>query len=567
MAHLAFNLRRDPWIQVLTKATGTVQTVSLATLLDRPQDYDRLAGDTAAQDLAVLRLLLALLHTVYSRVDATGQPYDWLDLDPTTGAVNDIDPDASGWAADLLATWQTLHQTGQFGAALDYLTQHEAQFDFFGATPFYQVTAAQYDALVPAKKQIHTGTGTVALKQINRLVSESANSPALFAPKSGAGKDSLTLPELVRWVITYQNFTGVTDKSKIETPEKFAAPAGWLYRLNPVFAKGQDLVETLLLNLVLTDGKVYHSEQPVWEQPLDAYVAQRIKQVLPDNVAALYTAWSRLLHIEWDTAGRPTIFAAGLPMYASDNAFIEPMTTWRRDDKAAVETYRPATRGQRNMAYAMWRNFGQYVRTSSAVAMHEPGVVQWLGRLQEQQLLARERHLTLAAVALISDGNATSQSPVAEMVDDMTLAAAVLFDRTDGDFWPGRIEDTIAATQQIGRDYWAFLSNVATIRNLDRTAFGTKHSAAFYARLNGPFKDWLASLTNQDDREARIREWYQTLQRLVLTTADAFVQQATPRDLSGIETERGVMNIFVARNILAATVRRDLNIEKRNANG
>ncbi|WP_225047268.1 type I-E CRISPR-associated protein Cse1/CasA [Lacticaseibacillus kribbianus] len=563
MAPQAFNLISDPWIQVIEKKTGTVATVSMGDLFAHAQDYARLAGDMAAQDLAVMRLLLAVLHTVYSRVDAGGRPYDWLDLDDSW-QVTGFDDDDEAWSDDLLDTWQALHERGGFTAAVgEYLDRHRERFDFFGDTPFYQVTADEYDALVPKNKRIATGAGTVALKQINRLISESGNSPALFAPKSGDGKNVLSLPELVRWVITYQNFTGVTDKTKIEAPDKFSTPAGWLYRLGPVFAQGKDLVETLLLNLVLTDETAYHVERPVWEWPsVAAYVKDRIRLVLPDNVSEVYTALARLLHLEWDASGNPTIFTAGVPMFASTNAFVEPMTTWRRDDKAQVESYYPAARSKRNLAYAMWRHFGDYVGTGSATGMPQPGVVTWLGRLQERRLVARDRHLTLAAVALISDGNATSQAPVAEITDDMTLEVAVLFDADNRNFWPRRIEDTVKATQQIVKDYGNFLRTVAIIRNLDASSFEPKYSADFYARLNGPFKDWLAGLRNTDDRDERIAAWYQTLQRLVLTTADEFVQHATPRDIRGIETEKGVLNIFVARNRLAKAVRQDLELKK-----
>ncbi|WP_279403659.1 type I-E CRISPR-associated protein Cse1/CasA [Secundilactobacillus kimchicus] len=59
-------------------------------------------------------------------------------------------------------------------------------------------------------------------------MSESANSPAIFAPKAGSFKNRLTLAEITRWLITYQNYTGVTDKTKIDTAEKFSTPSGWL---------------------------------------------------------------------------------------------------------------------------------------------------------------------------------------------------------------------------------------------------------------------------------------------------------------------------------------------------
>src|SRR5699024_8999282 len=191
----------------------------------------------------------------------------------------------------------------------------------------------------------------------------------------------VALDELIRWVITYQNFTGVTDKTKVVTEEKFSNPAGWVYRLNPVFVKGQTRFETLLLNLVLVNQRRDDSaesilQRPVWEyESVPAYIAERNKQILLSNFVELYMALSRILHIEWDKSGQPTIFSAGVPMYSADNALIEPMTTWRRDKK--TNDYRPAVKGLRSLGIAMWRNFGQYVKVREANNIREPGLVVW----------------------------------------------------------------------------------------------------------------------------------------------------------------------------------------------
>lgn len=97
-------------------------------------------------------------------------------------------------------------------------------------------------------------------------------------------KNKIALDELTRWLITYQNFTGVTDKTKIETDEKFSTPAGWLYKLNPVAAKGQSVFETLMLNLILfnQDTKDHYIQQkPVWEYDnINDYVTERKKNDL-----------------------------------------------------------------------------------------------------------------------------------------------------------------------------------------------------------------------------------------------------------------------------------------------
>lgn len=567
----SFNLVTDPWLRVVDRTTNLTQTVSLDEFFRHAQDYRQLAGDMRVQDLAILRFLLAILTTVYSRLDADDQPYDWLTIDQATSEVRATDEDAFDTEA-LWETWEQLSHAGHFSASVTrYLQQHLDRFDLFGAQPFYQVTVAEYDAVVPTKKRVATGTGQVAIKQINRRISESANSPALFAPKTADTKNDIELADLARWLITYQNFTGVTDKTKIETTEKFSNPAGWTYRLNPVFAQGDSLFESLLLNLVLVGPTVSDEvvqQRPVWEYPsLQAYVEERKKQLLPDNLAALYTDWSRLLHLEWDGQGHVQIFSAGLPMYSVEGALIEPMTTWRWDKK--ITTFRPAAQSLRSLGKAMWRNFGQYVKVTQSDQDHEPDLVRWLQDLKDRGLIPRTQPLNLVSVALISDGNATSQSPAVEVADDLRLQAAVLLD-TDPTFqrqWPVRIEDTIQLTQTIGTDYYHFATDVAQIRNLDKRLFASGLSAKFYERLNGPFKAWLAGLSGDDDRDQKINDWKQTLQTLVYRSLDDVLQNTTPRDVTGIETDHGLLNIFTASNRLRINVSQHLDAPKGGTTG
>jgi len=473
MGERTFNLTRDPWIKVLDQTTGQEKTVSLIDLFEHAQDYQRLAGEMQSQDFAIMRLLLAILTTVYSRFDATGEAYEWLELDKQSlqpvAPVDEDEYSEKDIRKDLQATWKALSQAGHFSTMVtQYLQRYADRFDLFGDQPFYQATTTDYDALVPANKSVAKGKGQVSVKQLNRRISESNNSPALFAPKVRETKNQVPLDELVRWLITYQNFTGVTDKTKVVAAEKFSNSPGWIYRLNPVFAVGDSLFETLMLNLILGSKQSHYARQkPVWEYDgVQAYVAERQKQLIPDNLAALYTTWSRLLHIEWDDQEQPSIFSAGIPIFPYENAFVEPMTTWRRDKKTLE--YRPAVKGLRSLGIAMWRNFGQYVKVNQSDDVHEPGLVTWLHELKQNKLIATTQRLNLASVALLSDGNATSQSPAAEVVDDMRISADVLFD-ADPDtaaYWPTRIEDVIPVTQSIGSDYYHFASDIGKIRRL-----------------------------------------------------------------------------------------------------
>ena len=61
-----FNLLDEPWISVVYDGKGSTKDVSLQDLFTNAHQYKELAGDTKTQDFAVLRVLLAVLHTVLS---------------------------------------------------------------------------------------------------------------------------------------------------------------------------------------------------------------------------------------------------------------------------------------------------------------------------------------------------------------------------------------------------------------------------------------------------------------------------------------------------------------------
>lgn len=68
MKEIEFNLLTEPWVRV-RRPDNTVQEVSLTDALLHAQDYVDLAGEMPTQDAAMLRLLLAVLFTVFSRVN------------------------------------------------------------------------------------------------------------------------------------------------------------------------------------------------------------------------------------------------------------------------------------------------------------------------------------------------------------------------------------------------------------------------------------------------------------------------------------------------------------------
>ena len=127
MKEIEFDLLTEPWIRVRLK-DNTVQEVSLTEALVSAQDYVDLAGEMPTQDAAVLRLLLAVLFTVFSRVNVKGEPEPLEKRGQT------------------LRRWSELWQLGHFPAEpiRDYLEQWKDRFWLFHPThPFWQVPEAR----------------------------------------------------------------------------------------------------------------------------------------------------------------------------------------------------------------------------------------------------------------------------------------------------------------------------------------------------------------------------------------------------------------------------------------
>lgn len=571
----SFNLVTEPWIKVVDE-DNRERTVSLEQLFTNAVHYRQLAGEMKSQDLALLRFMLAILTTVYSRYTAEGEPYEWLKIDEQTmqpvafeGEIFEDDGKDG-----LQQTWKDLYRAQHFTEiVIRYLQKYADRFDLLSSErPFYQATQAQYDSLVPKNKVVAKGKGTVAVKQINRTISESNNKPDIFSPNTSPHKNDLSLASLARWLITYQNFTAVTDKTKVVAKEKFSVSPGWLYGLNPVFATGSNLFETLMLNLVLIPQGVNSEtesmdQHPAWEVPIEEYVQARLTGIVPGNLAKLYTLWSRVIHIEWDN-GRPLIFSAGLPKLNNHEAFLEPMTTWKFNKKD--NEWQPNLRWLNSLGKAMWRNFGQYVSIqqdgTSKEGKHEPGIVTWLHMLRSEKMLPADLALHLTTVGLINDGNATSQSPAAEFADEMQINADVLFDPNPLKRlqWPKLIENTVEMTEKVGALVWYFANHIMELRGVkDDGAFANRVSARFYERLNQPFREWLAGLTNNDERNEKVNLWKRTAKQIAVQTADELLNSATPQDIRGrVKNADGDQhNIFTYYRIFRASVNKVLGIE------
>ena len=198
-----FNLIDEPWLIVMTDKKGTTQEVSLKDIFENAHDYKCLAGETAMQDFAILRLLLSILHTVFSRFDANGNPYGYFELDEQYQQISpvDQDDDIDDYQEDLFATWKSLWQAKVFPEIIgEYLEKWRDQFYLFGgSTPFYQVSKDTLE--LTGNKIDKAKPNQVYGKTVNRTLSESENKVILFSPQHDSIKNKLSKSEIARWLV------------------------------------------------------------------------------------------------------------------------------------------------------------------------------------------------------------------------------------------------------------------------------------------------------------------------------------------------------------------------------
>lgn len=541
----SFNLLDEPWISVMSR-DGRQKDVSLKEVFAHAQDYRRLAGDMETQNFAMLRFLLAVIQTVFSRFDSNGEPYSCIKLDERMKQINDIDEDdAEDYADDREACWEDLWKKGAFPKIVDqYLEKWRDHFYLYDDKfPFYQVTEKEMKELLPGKKPTE-----MKGRNINRLISESNNKTALFSPvtdheeKKASPKDDMTSAELARWLIMLQGYVGVADKASLVQKDQKPSK-GWIYDIGGLYAEGSNLFETLMLNFIPVHPEFPYectAQCPCWEYSGKETAEKLIRGKTVDNLASLYTNWSRAISLDPEQEKSPEkhVEIVKLPGILHQDNFLEPMTIWHfnktGDNK---DHYTPL---KHKPEQAVWRNFGLItLQSSNQSHQKKPGIISILDR---HGSIIGNKFITIHAVSMQDDGGATSWVPVDEVTDELSMNDLVISDESSYG-WIVRINEAVETTRQVVDRYWRFMLNIANIRGMDPKkngkAFADSEKEDFYQSLNNPFRNWLADIQPDDSKDHQILTWYKELKKIARDEAEKILQNASARDFLGIKDSNG----------------------------
>lgn len=603
---MPFNLVHDPWIRVLNRETYQLETVSMNDLFKRADQYARLAGESEAQDLAILRWLEAVLLTVYSRVDAQDEKYPWLVDDYH---VNKYFDNPTVMEGSLVGTWLDLWQAGKYTPAVNhYLEKWVDKFNLDDPHGLWQVDRNQF-ADLSGKLITDTefakpdSTGTLGILQINREISQSKNSKALFTNRR-SDQTNLKIDEAARWFTCYQCFAGVSDKNVVKkitdlkaakVTDKYgktvSKAAGIPYSVNPVFLEGDSVWETLMLNLTLFDKDHYNSswqavnnhklpfnqwsplQDPIWEWASYERLLDQDLDFHPNNLAELYTYPSRIFTINWQNQYPLTIWPSGSLRIDTNDYTFEPMAEWEKgEDKSGNVMHVSYRINQQNWQKRMWSTFGNYVEPKSN-RKWTPGVWKWLLLLTPK---FKQRNLAipqtrLRTVTYISDGNASSQMPSGDYTDGLVLRPELLvgaaFDSND---LPKITTALDRINMAIGDPYNDFLETWAQLRSLDPDNKSgkstiTHRQARLYAVVSQLVMKALSKFTLEkldEQLQTLNQEVYQAICNQIEVDLD---RELTPhnwqRELKQGKSKQVVkLNYFSARHSYLHAVQKRLNL-------
>ena len=494
-----FNLADEPWIRVMT-ADCSVHEVSLTEALTEAHAFKKLSGEMEAQNVALLRLLVAVTHTVFSRVNPEG------------------DEEPVETAEEALRRWQELHSNGRMPEKpiREYLKKWHDRFWLFDPErPFYQALSAE------------NGTENTAAK-LNGSVSESNNKARLFASISGEGKKSMTWAESARWLLFLNGFDDCAAKQRDKSSGSRSMSVAWLGKLGLITASGENLYETILLNMpMLIDGEELWPEEdlPVWEKKHPNEEERRTIE-MPQNLAELMTLQSRRLMLIRDEDRVTGYKILGGDAFPEQNALSEPMTLWRylEDKKEKTAFYVPK---RHDRSRQIWRDFGAMVNYGDKEK--RPGVVSWCSCLQRKRLLPRNRMLTFRISCVRYDSSQFS-SITDSFSDELSFHADLLLDA--GKEWIREINRQIGlielAAQETGR-LAINLGKASGSEEVNQRAASDTAKEQFYLSMDAPFRDWLSGLEPDQESEKRlalITEWQQQARRTAMALGRRLAEEA-----------------------------------------
>jgi len=462
----SFNLLDEPWLPVvIDNAAGG--DVPLTTLFRIASRIDRLGAEVGTMNVALLRLLLAILHRALAAVT----------------------PDSADESRTIVEELRNRWDEAGLPVVLDYLERHRERFFLFHPTmPFYQVA------------DLASPKGEVS--ELSRLVAER---PPYLGTRSTRGLRRISAADAARWLTHVHAYdvsgikTGVVGHPRAKGGKVYPEGVGWCGQLGSLHLVGRTLLDTLLLNLwaAVSPAEVRDHDLPPWERPPTTADESPELASRPYGPVDLYTWQPRLVRLVGDENG-----VTGVVLTYGDRFIvqkrqwvqhIEPMTGWRYSKPQSAKyheaIFMPRTHDPNSQ---LWRSMSTLIRPGAERAPTDDlpaQVIEHASQLRGSSLLP-DGIVRLHATGVTYGSN---NSVLDDFFDDGLDLPGALLDPEQRALRAVAI-NAVSAARNGTSAVWKLADNLARAAGASGDSVNgarQEAEALAYSRLDPLYRDWI----------------------------------------------------------------------------
>ena len=487
-----FNVIDQPWILV-KDVDGAQKTVSMRELFQRAHQFECLAGELPSQDFAILRILLAVLYRVFDAEDHDSPTEEWGEIwERSDLPVDEI--------SEYLDKW------------------YDRFYLFDDAQPWLQVA------------DLESISGST--KPVDLLIPDCPIEGGLFSMRRDY--ESITPAEAARWLAHCHAYdisgikTGAVGDGRVKGGKGYPIGTGWAGWLGGIVVTGNNLRETLLLNLVF-DREHDERDVPIWEEPPLTSAPRENAQVY--GPVALFTWPQRRIRLFQNSAGNVSdiLICNGDPIAYQFQDINEVMCGWRLSTRLSKnfgsDVYMPRNFDSSEM---LWRGISALLPTSNFDSGNSDfkacKVLEWSSKLARYKILPRNQITKIKTVDVSYGKKNTSWDEISsdELAFNVLLASSES-NRTKEVVYLAA-ERAAEAAKILGR----LGGNLAIAAGGDPDSASTDARSLGFSELDNPFRNWLADFSPSGDVNEQLAAWTSKAYRLIRNLATQLVENASP---------------------------------------
>lgn len=554
MKNPEYNLLDEPWIPVRL-IDGTITDVGLLELLRRTTDIADLACELPTQSIAIQRLILAIAYRVATPRDARDWARQWDDGAPTEQMI-------------------------------EYLERWRDRFYLFGGRfPFMQVADLR--------------TAKDAVSGLEKLIADVPNGEQFFTTRHGRALACIPASEAARWLVHAQVYdpsgirSGAVGDSQVKGGKGYPIGPAWCGHLGLVWLKGQDLDETLVLNLIPASTAALRGVDSSTEWGVCSWEASEPESSVRGDyslldpagtpkelsIPRLLTWHSRRIRLVGDSSGvTGVVLAQGDKLAPQEMRLYEPQSLWRystpQSKKFKTDVYMPR---KFEAGRALWRNL--------------PGTLPTVTTVQGVDKQPKREFLPSATLSFHYQlDNASIQTSYPKVMriqavgvtygpqestfediysDELTLSVAVM--RVEREDLSAEIDRQVRLTEEVARDVGTLAANLARAagESGDGAGDGARDRAKelFFSAVDNDFRSWLTQVDGHESGRDIGRRWECTLRQHATDIQTELVRGTSSSAIIGRDTGRGYMNVGIAENYFRSALNKRLPVRNTNQEG